>query len=72
MVLFLVCRNVGWRDHISAYFFSVKSVGTGRKASSSCLVQRTRRFKIYAIGLMIRLMMVIYCRYNKELGGYWI
>ena len=46
-------------------FFLVNSVGTGRKAS--CLVQPTRRFKIYALGLMIRLM-VIYCRYNV-IGG---
>ena len=52
------------------FSFFVNSVGTGRKAS--CLVQRTCRFKIYALGLMIRLMVIYYCRYNIELRGHWI
>ena len=44
------------------------SVGAGHNKASLCLVQRTRRFKIDALGL-IRLM-VIYCSYNIVLEGY--
>ena len=65
-----VCRNIGWRDHITADLFPL----------STLLVQVARHrvsFSGNADSKSMRLdwwsdWWVIYCRYNIELGGYWI